>query len=87
MSCKVDEIYLVLRHYTLTRQYGVKYVGGSSVSALRPVQAILRRFSLTMKSSLCASTQPSGTATTFNAEGKEDKFVTNILPMGVYSSE
>ena len=71
----------VLRCVTMISSgYGVEYVGGSRVNALRPVQHILRRFSLTMNSSLCASTQPSGTATTFNAEGNDDKFVTNILP-------
>ena len=70
-----------------TRRLWGEYVGGSRVSALRPVQPILLKFSLTMNSSLCASTQPSGTATTFNAEGNEDKFVTNIFPLGVYLSE
>jgi len=39
-----------------------------------------------MNSSRCASTFPSGTAIKVNAEGKEDKFVTNILPLGVYVS-
>lgn len=83
MFYKAAGIYLALRHY-ISYEMTWRHVGGSSVSALRPVQPIRLRFSFTINSSLCASTQPSGTATTFNADGNEDRFVTNILPLGVW---
>jgi hypothetical protein len=76
---------ILCRITTLEEARAGEYEGGLRVRALRPVQPILRRFSLTINSSLCASTHPSGTATTFNAEGNDERFVTKILPLGVYS--
>jgi hypothetical protein len=90
VACAVELVEFVLCCVPASSQYGSRFgaggdVGGSRVSALRPVQPILRRFSFTMNSSLWGSTRPSGTIITFNADGKDDKLVTKILPFGVSS--